>query len=526
LKVSVIDLGFNSAKLVNYYVEKDRSYTAYSQEGVTVRLGEGLDESGFLSKASICRTINALKLFRDIINFESVEHVLAVATSAVREATNKADFLTEVYQKTGFRLRVLSGKEESLYSYGGALKNTCLPTTLFFDLGGGSLELVYSENFKIKKVISLPLGALRLSQIYNDDSNHRSFTKKNYSRLEQYILQELPDRKELNLSPDTTLVGVGGTLRAIARYDQDFHHYILDKIHNYRIDYESVDLISKRLYKMTADEITKIDAVGNNRAETITAGSCIIKMLMQKLEFNEVVVSAQGLREGILLSFLESPRQYYKENITQNKIQNYVRVNCELGIISKRSRDLILPLISNRIIKEKEHLILNLAIKQMSKIPVTTSLYNLFYMIIDEDIAYLTHGEQLILAFSIIHTKKPKIANWLFKRYESILRSQNRKSIEKISACIVILNILERNKCNIKLTFYNEKKIIVAIILDNDSTKFPEMLFSNAIKKFETAFNVIVDFSISYKSNRMTTTAMKRELQEQKPNSSIVSINK
>jgi hypothetical protein len=162
----------------------------------------------------------------------------------------------------------------------------------------------------------------------------------------------------------------------------------------------------------------------------------------------------------------------------------------------------------------------------MSKIPVTTNLYNLFYIIIDEDIAYLTHGEQLILALSIIHTKKPKIANWLFKRYESILRSQNRKSIEKISACIVILNILERNKCNIKLTFYNEKKIIVAIILDNDSTKFPEMLFSNAIKKFETAFNVIVDFSISYKSNRMTTTAMKRELQEQKPNSSIVSINK
>jgi exopolyphosphatase/pppGpp-phosphohydrolase len=247
---------------------------------------------------------------------------------------------------------------------------------------------------------------------------------------------------------------------------------------------------------------------------------------MQKLEFNGVVVSAQGLREGILLSFLESPRQYYKENTTQNKIQNYVRVNCELRIISKRSRDLILPLISNRIIKEKEHLILNLAIKHMSKIPVTTNLYNLFYIIIDEDIAYLTHGEQLILALSIIHTKKPKIANWLFKRYESILRSQNRKSIEKISACIVILNILERNKCNIKLTFYNEKKIIVAIILDNDSTKFPEMLFSNAIKKFETAFNVIVDFSISYKSNRMTTTAMKRELQEQKPNSSIVSINK
>jgi exopolyphosphatase/guanosine-5'-triphosphate,3'-diphosphate pyrophosphatase len=519
LKISVIDLGFNSAKLANYYVEKDGSYTVYSQEGVTVRLGEGLHESGFLSRASICRAINALKLFRDIIKFESAEHVLAIATSAVREATNKKDFLTEVWQKTGFRLRVLSAKEESLYSYGGALKNICLPTTLFFDLGGGSLEMVYSENFKIKKVMSLPLGALRLSQIYNDDGNHRSFTKKKYSRLEQYILERLPSRNELGLSLDTTLVGVGGTLRAIARYDQDFHHYLLNKIHNYRIDYQSVDLIGKKLYKMTSDEIAKIDAVGNNRAETITAGSCIIKLIMQKLEFNLIVVSAQGLREGILLSFLESPRQYYKENITQNKIQGYVRANCESGIISKCSQELIQPLISNGIFKEKEHLILNLAIKQMSKIPVTTSLYNLFYMIIDEDIAYLTHCEQLILALSIIHTKKPKTANWLFKRYGSILSSQNKRSIEKISACIGILSILERSKCNIKLTFYNEKRIIVAMKPHNvhfDNTKFPEILFTNAIKKFETAFNVIIDLSLSYKSSRMaTTTAMGRVLHEQ-----------
>jgi exopolyphosphatase/guanosine-5'-triphosphate,3'-diphosphate pyrophosphatase len=188
LKISVIDVGFNSAKLVNYYIEKDHSYAPYSQEGVTVRLGEGVDESRFLNESSIRRTIDALKLFRDIVKFESVDHVLAVTTSAVREANNKDDFLAEVYQKTGFRLRVLSGKEESLYSFGGALRSICLPTTLFFDLGGGSLEMVYSENFKIKKIISLPLGALRLSNLYNDDNNSKSFTKKNYGRLERHVL--------------------------------------------------------------------------------------------------------------------------------------------------------------------------------------------------------------------------------------------------------------------------------------------------------------------------------------------------
>jgi len=142
MKVSVIDLGFNSVKLVNYDVRKDDTFRPYQQEGVTVKLGEELHRTGYLGKEPIGRTIKALRMFRDIINFDSIRHVLPVATSAVREAGNREDFLKQVYRETGFKFRMLSGKEEGLYSYIGALRATCLPTALFFDLGGGSLELV------------------------------------------------------------------------------------------------------------------------------------------------------------------------------------------------------------------------------------------------------------------------------------------------------------------------------------------------------------------------------------------------
>jgi exopolyphosphatase/guanosine-5'-triphosphate,3'-diphosphate pyrophosphatase len=123
---------------------------------MNVRLGEGLNFRG--RKKSIQRTISSLKFFQDIINFQSIKVVLPVATSAVREADNQEDFLNEIYEQTGFRFRVLSGQEEALYSYLGALKSVCIPTMLFFDLGGGSLEIVYTENFKVKKFISLPIG--------------------------------------------------------------------------------------------------------------------------------------------------------------------------------------------------------------------------------------------------------------------------------------------------------------------------------------------------------------------------------
>src|SRR5215510_9500533 len=185
MKVSVIDLGFNSVKLVNFDIKKDGSFKAYQQEGVKVKLGESLNETGYLGKEQVDRTINALRMFRDIINFDSVRHVLPVATSAVREAGNKVDFLKKVYSQTGFQFKVLSGQEEGLYSYVGALQATCTPTTLFFDLGGGSLELVYTENYGIKKIKSYPLGALRLSQMFGRKDG--TFSKKDYARMIKHI---------------------------------------------------------------------------------------------------------------------------------------------------------------------------------------------------------------------------------------------------------------------------------------------------------------------------------------------------
>ena len=250
--------------------------------------------------------------------------------------------------------------------------------------------------------------------------------------MKQHILKVLPSRRDLEMSPDTSIIGVGGTLRALARYDQQIRRYVLDKIHNYIMDYESVDSINTRLAKMTSNGISKIDAIGNNRVETITTGSCIINLLMQKLGFGKVVVSARGLREGILSAFIESPKAYYSENMRQDRIQKSVRVCCRQEIAVRQStRAFIKPLTSIGLIKKREYEILVYAIKQMSKIPPTTNLHNLFYMIIDQDIANLSHSEQLVLALSIIHTKKPKTANWLFKRYDSILQSQIEGQLKK-----------------------------------------------------------------------------------------------
>ena len=489
----MINLGFNSAKLVNYYVDYDGSYKAYQQEGAKVRLGQDLAQTGVLAQEPMKRTIDTLRLFRDIVEFQSIKHVVPVATSAVREATNRTEFLEQVFHETGFRFRVLSGKEEAMYSYLGALQSTCIPTALFFDLGGGSLELVYAENFKIKNFISLPLGGLRLSQIFRDSDG--AFSKKNYSKMEEHVFEVLPVRKGLDISFDAALVGVGGTLRAIARYDQETLRYPLDKIHNYTMDIERISLINRMFRKMTSSEIAKIDAVGTNRAETITAGSCVIKQLMEKLEFENVAVSTQGLREGALSAYLQSSKKYLSmQQIDQKHFEDHINC-CKPEIIPEYTYLLVKPLLSSGLLKKREYEILTHTLNQVTTLPTLTNLNNLFYVILDEYKPGLSHREQLVLALSIIHAKKSKAAAWLFTRYRSIMQPQDKKSIQKIAALLYISEILEKVKMKVRFIRCNQREILLTLLPSKNM--LPIKLIENALKMLQEAFGIIVSYSTS-----------------------------
>jgi len=495
MKVSVLDLGFNSAKLVNYHVNYDGSYRAYEQENMKVKLGLDLAKTGAIAKGSIERTIGALRLFRDLIDFQSIKHVVPVATSAVREASNRNDFLEQIFHETGFHFRTLSGNEEALYSYLGALHATCLPTGLFFDLGGGSLELVYSENFRIKNSLSLPLGGLRLSQTFSDSDG--TFSRKNYFKMEEYVNEVLPDRKELDMSSNAVLVGVGGTLRAIARYNQEVLSYPLDKIHGYKMDFERMSLICGIFRKMKLSEISMIDVIGNNRADTITSGSLVVKQLMEKLEFNGVTVSTHGLREGVLSAYLQSFKKYNTSSTKQSdlKNENHAKECCKLRIISDFTHSLINPLLSYGLLSKEEYEILTHSLKQVKNLPRLTNLNNLFCAIMDEDKAGLNHREQLILALSIIYSKKSKVASWLFTKYSSIMQPQDKKSIQKIAAVLSLADILERAKIRIKFIDCTQREFLLTLMPSKNI--LPTRLIENHLNKLQDAFELTISHTIS-----------------------------
>ena len=324
MKISVIDLGFNSVKLVNYDIVSNNSFTREEQFSVKARLGEGLGNDQVLTEQAMARAIRALKKFRKIINLRMIRVVLPIATSAVREASNQNEFLRAIQKETGFTFRVLSEEEEALYSYIGASRAICLPEAVFFDLGGGSLEMVSTKDFKVKKIISLPLGALRLSEKFVSNSN-RVLSKKDALLLEKEIDDSLSSSSDLKILKDMPLVGIGGSVRAIARYHQKITKYPLTDLHNYVMDSFTLRSIRKNLCKLRYDEIAAIDAIGKKRARSITAASIVIDRLVQKLEITKIIVSTYGLREGYLSEYLRSPLDIYSRKLNKKDINNYTK---------------------------------------------------------------------------------------------------------------------------------------------------------------------------------------------------------
>ncbi len=435
------------------------------------------------------RAIDTLKVFRDIIQLNPIKSVLPIATSAVREAGNRDEFLSFVSKETGFNFKVLSEREEALYSYVGAIKSLHIPDVLFFDIGGGSLEIVHAERFRIKKVISLPLGSLRLTNQF--DGKKGKLTDKSLKNLKQYIWDLLPSKKDLGLSADTKLVGVGGALRALSRYEQRISGYPLDKIHNYKIGSKSLDATVDRLSQMKSDDISKISVIGASRAETIVAGSYVINALMEKYDFSNLCVSNHGLREGALSIFLEDPKAYHDGSLTAEQIRKTIGLD-EPHKTSPEKESFLNALTSIKLISKRERKILDYAEKNISEKSSFSNPQSVFYSVMDEDMP-LEHDDQLVLGLSLVHARHAKTSDWLFSRYKTILSPQDKISMKKISVLITLKKILERTKSKVELKLHGSR-IVEIIITQSRSTQ--TFLLKDALRKFESAFDVKVILSI------------------------------
>lgn len=290
---AAVDIGSNSVRLSVAELRRGRLIPLHQDREVT-RLGEGVFRDGNLNPQAMARSLKVLRRFHRTVQSYAVQRTRVVATSAMRDSVNGHIFAEWVKSATGWNLEIISGLEEGRLIHLGLLASLrALPQKmLLIDLGGGSCELTFSERGHIKEMVTLPLGAVRLTQefIRRDPP-----TKEEIKRLREFIAEEagrIP--RQLSRSSVRVAIATSGTAAALAGAAQTL------KLGHAQVSHQAMAKLAKRLAKMTLRQRAAIKGINPKRAEIVIAGASVYAQLMDVCGLRGFRYSPLGLRDGIL----------------------------------------------------------------------------------------------------------------------------------------------------------------------------------------------------------------------------------
>jgi exopolyphosphatase/guanosine-5'-triphosphate,3'-diphosphate pyrophosphatase len=299
--LGVIDVGSNTARLVVFQSSSAGTVRAVDERKEVPRLGEGTATDGSLSPEAIERGVLAMRRFARTLEGLGVSRTLAVATSAVRDAPNAPSFLSGVEKGTGLEVRILTGNEEARYGYLGVASAWELGNDLVCDLGGGSLQIVEVRKGELRNSVSLPLGALRLSQRYLEHDPPKS---REIDELRDAARQTISGALEAFGGGGYRIFCVGGTVRALARAAIDMRDYPIARVHGYELRDHDVDALFELLGDMPAAKRKAIPGIGGDRVDVIVAGIVVFQEILRAAKARSLTVSGTGIREGVALEAL------------------------------------------------------------------------------------------------------------------------------------------------------------------------------------------------------------------------------
>ncbi|GAB3159599.1 Ppx/GppA family phosphatase [Microbispora hainanensis] len=304
-RVAAIDCGTNSVRLLIADISGD-DLTDVERRMEIVRLGQDVDRTGRLAPEALERTFTAMRGYAKLIREHSPDGavpVRVVATSATRDAANRADFVSGVRDIFGVEPEVVSGDEEARLSFTGAtrgLAGSAAETPyLVVDIGGGSTEFVVGSR-SVEGALSVDIGCVRLTERHlHDDPPGAEAVEAAVADIEAAM-----DRVEESVPVRTarTLVGLAGSVTTVAGIALGLPAYDPARIHHSRIPAERVHEVSARLLRMTHDERAAIPVMHPGRVDVIGAGALILDRIVRRYGFPEVVVSEHDILDGIAWS--------------------------------------------------------------------------------------------------------------------------------------------------------------------------------------------------------------------------------
>jgi len=307
MPLAVIDLGTNTVRLLVAQPDGRGGYRSLFADQEITRLGQGFLPDRALQPEPIRRTLRVLRRFREAAEARGAVRTLAVGTSALREATNRATFLARAMDEAGVEVSVVSGDEEARLTLLGvrAALADAPGRFLMMDIGGGSTEFLDADGTAILAAVSTGLGVVKLTETYlptdpPTESELAAARQAIASRLGRVLAEDLRD-----YSPRDPLVGTAGTVTTLAAIDLRLDPYDPNRVTGHEITRDRVAALLRELVLLPLADRRKILGLEPARADVIVAGALICLAAMDLLGFASLLVSDGGLREGILLDLIQ-----------------------------------------------------------------------------------------------------------------------------------------------------------------------------------------------------------------------------
>ena len=294
--LAVIDVGSNSGRVVVIRIGRSGHLEILANGRAPLRLARDLRQGNRIAPETIERTAAALRDFRAIAESAGAGTLLAVATSAVRESQNADEFQARVEAASGVGVRVISGDEEALYTFLGAVHALPIDRGAVADLGGGSLELTEFDERRPVRSWTLPIGSLRLSDRFLKSDPP---AKGEIEELRSHTRTTLEGAEVGQLEHGERVVGTGGTIRNLAKIDQASRRYPIPRLHGYVLTRKRVQELADLLASRRLSRRRLISGLSRERADSVVGGALALLSLLEHVGAAELTVSSQGLREGL-----------------------------------------------------------------------------------------------------------------------------------------------------------------------------------------------------------------------------------
>ena len=301
-RLAVIDLGSNSFRLVVFTYVPDAWWKRTDEIFESVRIGEGLEATGDLQPEPMERALETLALFSHFCRATGIREIRPVATSAIREAGNREQFLIAARERAGLEIQVLSREEEARYGYLAAINSTTLHDGVSLDLGGGSMQLVRVAERRAQHMQSWALGAVRMTERFLPEGKAKPKRLKN---LRAHVREELGSAPWLSEGgTERRLVGLGGTVRNLAAAAMLAEGLPSNGVQGYCIRKDALDALVERLAGLPAADRGRVPGIKPERGDLILAGAVVVQTVLECGGFDYIQSTEAGLREGVFFERL------------------------------------------------------------------------------------------------------------------------------------------------------------------------------------------------------------------------------